>query len=132
MWRWTLKTGKVTILRYTAFQEVGKAAHPSYVEGQMQGGTVQGIGWALNEEFVYDEDGSVLNASFLDYRMPTALDVPMIETVIVETPNPGPSLRPARRGRGLHRSAHGRYRQRHLPRHRATDDPSAHETRGHT
>ncbi len=82
-------TGKVTILRYTATQDVGTAIHPSYVEGQIQGGVVQGIGWALNEEYCYREDGSMTNASFLDYRMPTTLDVPMIETVLVEVPNPG-------------------------------------------
>jgi len=81
-------TGKVTILRYTTIQDAGKAIHPSYVEGQMQGGTVQGIGWALNEEYVFDKSGRMANASFLDYRMPTALDVPMIDTVIVEVPNP--------------------------------------------
>ncbi|MEW5976787.1 MAG: xanthine dehydrogenase family protein molybdopterin-binding subunit [Acidobacteriota bacterium] len=83
------ETGKVTVLRYTAVQDVGKAIHPSYVEGQMQGGVVQGIGWALNEEYVYDEEGRMVNASFLDYRMPTSLDLPMIETIIVEVPNPG-------------------------------------------
>ena len=83
------ETGKVTILRYTAVQDAGKAVHPSYVEGQMQGGVVQGIGWALNEEYYMSEDGRMLNNSFLDYRMPTALDVPMIDTVIVEVPNPG-------------------------------------------
>jgi len=83
------ETGKVTVLRYTAVQDAGKAIHPSYVEGQMQGGVVQGIGWALNEEYVYNESGQMLNASFLDYRMPTSLDLPMIETIIVEVPNPG-------------------------------------------
>ncbi len=82
-------TGKVTILRYTAVQDVGTAIHPSYVEGQIQGGAVQGIGWALNEEYFYDETGRLLNASFLDYRMPTALDVPNIDTILVEVPNPG-------------------------------------------
>jgi CO/xanthine dehydrogenase Mo-binding subunit len=82
------ETGKVTILRFTAVQDAGRAIHPSYVEGQMQGGAVQGIGWALNEEYFYREDGSMANASFLDYRMPTALDVPMIDTIIVEVPNP--------------------------------------------
>ncbi len=81
-------TGKVEILRYTALQNVGKAIHPSYVEGQMQGGVAQGIGWALNEEYVYDADGSLLNASLLDYRMPTTLDLPMIDTVLVEVPWP--------------------------------------------
>ena len=82
-------TGKVTILRYTAVQDAGKAVHPSYVEGQMQGGVVQGIGWALNEEYFFNDQGQMLNASFLDYRMPTALDLPMIDTVIVEVANPG-------------------------------------------
>jgi CO/xanthine dehydrogenase Mo-binding subunit len=82
------ETGKVTILRWTVVQDAGKAIHPSYVEGQMQGGAVQGIGWALNEEYIFDQQGRMTNASFLDYRMPTALDVPMIETVIVEVPNP--------------------------------------------
>ncbi len=82
-------TGKVTILRYTAIQDVGTAIHPSYVEGQIQGGAVQGIGWALNEEYFYDETGRLANASFLDYRMPTTLDVPNIDTILVEVPNPG-------------------------------------------
>jgi CO/xanthine dehydrogenase Mo-binding subunit len=83
------ETGKVSILRYTALQDVGKAIHPAYVEGQLQGGAAQGVGWALNEEYVYDERGRLLNASLLDYRMPTALDLPMIDTVLVEVPNPG-------------------------------------------
>ncbi|MCZ0940843.1 MAG: xanthine dehydrogenase family protein molybdopterin-binding subunit [Caldilineaceae bacterium] len=82
------ETGKVEILRYTAVQDVGKAIHPSNVEGQIQGGVVQGIGWALNEEYIYDDEGHLLNASLLDYRMPTALDLPMIETVLVEVANP--------------------------------------------
>jgi CO/xanthine dehydrogenase Mo-binding subunit len=82
------ETGKVDILRFTAFLDVGTAVHPSYVEGQIQGGTVQGIGWALTEGYVYDDDGTVLNSSFLDYRMPTSLDVPMIEAVMIEVPNP--------------------------------------------
>jgi CO/xanthine dehydrogenase Mo-binding subunit len=83
------ETGKVDILRYTAFQDAGKAVHPDFVEGQIQGGTVQGIGWALNEEYFYDEAGHLKNTSLLDYRMPTILDVPNIEAVILETPNPG-------------------------------------------
>jgi CO/xanthine dehydrogenase Mo-binding subunit len=82
-------TGKVQILRYTTAQDAGKAVHPSYVEGQMQGGAVQGIGWALNEEYIYNEKGEMTNASFLDYRIPTCLDLPMIDAVIVEVPNPG-------------------------------------------
>jgi CO/xanthine dehydrogenase Mo-binding subunit len=82
-------TGKVDILRYTALQDVGKAVHPSYVEGQMQGGAVQGIGWALNEEYFFNDQGHMANSSFLDYRMPTSLDLPMIDTVVVEVANPG-------------------------------------------
>ena len=82
-------TGKVTVLRFTATQDAGKAIHPSYVEGQMQGGVVQGIGWALNEEYYMNDEGSMVNSSFLDYRMPTSLDLPMIDTVIVEVANPG-------------------------------------------
>ena len=82
-------TGKVEILRYTTSQDAGRAIHPSYVEGQMQGGAVQGIGWALNEEYMYNDDGEMTNASFLDYRIPTSFDLPMIDAVIVEVPNPG-------------------------------------------
>ena len=82
-------TGKVGILRYTALQDAGKAVHPSYVEGQIQGGAVQGIGWALNEEYFFNDQGQMVNSSFLDYRMPTSLDLPMIDTVIVEVANPG-------------------------------------------
>ena len=82
------ETGKVNILRYTCVQDAGKAVHPAYVEGQMQGGAVQGIGWALNEEYLFDEQGVLENAGFLDYRIPVASDLPMIDTVIVEVPNP--------------------------------------------
>ena len=82
-------TGLARVVRYTAVQDAGKAVHPAYVEGQMQGGAVQGIGWALNEEYVYGGDGRLQNPGFLDYRMPVASDLPMIDTVIVEVPNPG-------------------------------------------
>ena len=82
------ETGEVTILRYTTAQDAGTAIHPSYVEGQMQGGVVQGIGWALNEEYIYDDEGHLLNPGFLDYRVPVASDLPMIDTVVVEVPNP--------------------------------------------
>ena len=121
-------TGLVTVLRYTAFQDVGRALNPIAVEGQMSGSVVQGIGWALMEGFDYGPDGRLRNASLLDYRMPTALDVPPIECVIIETPVPGvpygvrgvgevPIVPPARGDR-----------QRHRPRHRRThpayaDDP---------
>ena len=83
------ETGSTKVLRYTVFQDAGKAIHPSYVEGQMQGGAVQGIGWALNEEYIYGEDGKLQNSGFLDYRIPVSSDLPMIETVILEIPNPG-------------------------------------------
>jgi len=83
------ETGKTTILRCTPFTDVGKAIHPDYVEGQIQGGTAQGIGWALNEEYFMSDDGKVMNASLLDYRMPTSLDLPMIDPVVVEVFNPG-------------------------------------------
>jgi CO/xanthine dehydrogenase Mo-binding subunit len=82
------ETGKVTILRYVAAQDVGKAIHPSYVEGQIQGGVAQGIGWALNEEYIYDKNGRLDNPGFLDYRVPVAPDIPMIDAVLVEVPNP--------------------------------------------
>jgi CO/xanthine dehydrogenase Mo-binding subunit len=83
------ETGKVTILRFVAAQDVGRAIHPSYVEGQIQGGVTQGIGWALNEEYIYDAKGHMENPGFLDYRIPVASDLPMIEPVMVEVPNPG-------------------------------------------
>ena len=83
------ETGKATVERFTVVQDVGKAIHPSYVEGQMQGGSVQGIGWALNEEYFMNDSGTMTNSSLLDYRMPTSLDLPMIDTVIVEVANPG-------------------------------------------
>src|SRR5438132_2940711 len=82
------ETGRVTILRYTMAQDAGRAIHPSYVEGQYQGGAAQGIGWALNEEYVYGKDGRLQNAGFLDYRIPVCSDLPMIDTVILEIPNP--------------------------------------------
>jgi CO/xanthine dehydrogenase Mo-binding subunit len=82
------ETGKVSILRYTTFLDAGTAAQPAYVEGQMQGAALQGIGWALNEEYYYNDEGTMTNSTFLDYRMPTSLDLPMIDTVIIEVPNP--------------------------------------------
>ncbi|MEF3046427.1 xanthine dehydrogenase family protein molybdopterin-binding subunit [Pseudotabrizicola sp. L79] len=83
------ETGRTTVLRYLVVQDAGTAIHPAYVEGQYQGGAAQGIGWALNEEYVYGPDGRLQNAAFLDYRIPVASDLPMIDTVIVEVPNPG-------------------------------------------
>ena len=81
------ETGKTDVINYTVIQDVGKAIHPSYVEGQMQGGAAQGIGWALNEEYFMNEDGVMLNSSYLDYRMPIALDLPMIDTIMIEVPS---------------------------------------------
>ena len=82
------ETGRASIVRYTAIQDAGTAVHPAYVEGQMEGGAVQGIGWALNEEYIYGADGRLENPGFLDYRIPVCSDLPMIDTVIVEVPNP--------------------------------------------
>jgi CO/xanthine dehydrogenase Mo-binding subunit len=84
-----IETGKIDIVKVTAFQDAGTAIHPDYVEGQIQGGTVQGIGWALNEEYFMGSDGAIQNTSLLDYRMPTSLDLPMIDSVVIEVPNPG-------------------------------------------
>jgi CO/xanthine dehydrogenase Mo-binding subunit len=83
------ETGRTIVTRYTVIQDAGKAIHPSYVEGQYQGGAAQGIGWALNEGYVYGEDGIMQNPGFLDYRMPVCSDLPMIDTKIIEIPNKG-------------------------------------------
>jgi xanthine dehydrogenase molybdenum-binding subunit len=85
-------TGKVTVLRYTTVTDVGTAMHPSYVEGQIQGGAVQGVGMSLTEEYFYDDQGILRNSSLLDYRMPTTLDVPMIDAILIEVPNPSHPL----------------------------------------
>ncbi len=83
------ETGATKVLRYTVVQDAGKAIHPDYVEGQFQGGAAQGIGWALNEEYIYGEDGRLQNPGFLDYRVPVCSDLPFIDTQILEIPNPG-------------------------------------------
>ena len=90
---WTLRSIP-KLARWTSFdtprsRTPAKRYIPSYVEGQIQGGAVQGIGWALNEEYYFGDDGTMQNSTFLDYRMPTSLDLPMIDTVIVEVANPG-------------------------------------------
>ena len=113
------------ILRYTAVQDVGRAIQPSYVEGQVQGGAAQGIGWALNEEYIYNANGKMDNAGFLDYRCPVASDLPMIEAVLVEVPNPRHPFGVTRRWRGADRAADGRGGQCDLRRHRAADARSA-------
>jgi hypothetical protein len=110
------ETGKVTILRFVAAQDVGCAIHPSYVEGQIQGGVAQGIGWALNEEYIYDAKGRLDNAGFLDYRVPVASDMPMIEPILVGA-EPGPPLWRQGGRRGQHRAADGGDRQRDRQRH---------------
>jgi CO/xanthine dehydrogenase Mo-binding subunit len=81
------ETGRVEVVRYTAVQDAGRAIHPAYVEGQIQGGVAQGVGWALNEEYIYDGDGHMENPGFLDYRIPLASDLPMIDTIVIEVPN---------------------------------------------
>jgi CO/xanthine dehydrogenase Mo-binding subunit len=83
------ETGKTKVIRYTVIQDAGKAIHPDYVEGQFQGAAAQGIGWALNEEYIYGADGRLQNAGFLDYRIPVCSDLPFIDTQILEIPNPG-------------------------------------------
>jgi len=82
------ETGSTRVIRYTVIQDAGKAIHPDYVEGQFQGGAAQGIGWALNEEYIYGDDGTLQNAGFLDYRIPVCSDLPFIDTQILEIPNP--------------------------------------------
>ena len=119
------ETGAAKVVRYTIAQDAGKAIHPAYVEGQFQGGAAQGIGWALNEEYIYGDDGRLQNPGFLDYRIPVASDLPMIDTVIVEVPNPGPPLWRARRRRDLHRAAARRHRQRGQPGRRRAHDGAA-------
>ena len=111
-------TGCVTVGRYTAAQDVGTAIHPSYVEGQLQGGAVQGVGWALNEEYIYNAKGTLENPGFLDYRMPVASDLPMIETILVEVPNPQHPYGVRGVGEVPIIPPHRRRRQRHRPRDR--------------
>jgi CO/xanthine dehydrogenase Mo-binding subunit len=118
------ETGQVTIERYTAMQDVGKAIHPSYVEGQIQGGAVQGIGWALNEEYIYNDKGQMENPGFLDYRCPVASPADD-RGGAGRSAQPAASVRRPRRGRGADHSADGRDRQRHPPRHRRADAASA-------
>ena len=83
------ETGHTQVKRYTVIQDAGKAIHPDYVEGQFQGAAAQGIGWALNEEYIYGKDGRLQNPGFLDYRIPVCSDLPFIDTQILEIPNPG-------------------------------------------
>jgi carbon-monoxide dehydrogenase large subunit len=84
-------TGKVTLLRYVVGEDCGHMINPAVVEGQIAGGVVQGIGGALLEELAYDADGNPVATTFMDYLLPTAAEVPVIEYAHVETaPGPGP------------------------------------------
>jgi CO/xanthine dehydrogenase Mo-binding subunit len=83
-----VETGEIELVRLAIVQDVGRALNPALVEGQMRGGTTQGIGWALFEELVHDEHGQLATGSFLDYAIPVAERVPEIETMIVEVPAP--------------------------------------------
>jgi CO/xanthine dehydrogenase Mo-binding subunit len=81
------ETGEVKVLDYVAAQDVGKAINPAEVEGQIHGGVTQGLGWALYEELVYDENGTLVSGSLMDYALQTASQVPPIEVVLVEVPS---------------------------------------------
>lgn len=81
------KTGAVKILKYVAVDDVGNAINPMIIEGQLHGGIAQGIGQALMEECRYDESGLPIAASFLDYAIPRATDVPRVEVALIETPS---------------------------------------------
>ena len=83
-----LQTGGLTILRYVVAEDCGRIINPMVVDGQVQGGVVQGLGGALLEHLVYDENGQLLATSFMDYLLPTAADVPTIEIAHIETPSP--------------------------------------------
>jgi CO/xanthine dehydrogenase Mo-binding subunit len=82
------ETGRVTVLGQVIAQDVGRALNPALVEGQMHGGTAQGLGWALLEELRYDEGGQLVTGTFVDYALPSTTDVPPIGTEIVEVPAP--------------------------------------------
>jgi carbon-monoxide dehydrogenase large subunit len=83
-------TGAVKLLRYIVAEDCGPMINPNVVEGQIAGGTVQGIGGALYEHLAYDVDGNPVATTFMDYLLPTAAEVPVIEYGHVETPSPGP------------------------------------------
>jgi carbon-monoxide dehydrogenase large subunit len=84
-----VQTGQVTLTRYIVSEDVGPMINPNVVEGQIAGGTVQGIGGALLENMVYDDGGNPLSSTFVDYLLPTATEVPLIEYGHVEIPGPG-------------------------------------------
>ena len=126
-----LATGAVTLLRYIVSEDCGPMINPNVVEGQIDGGTVQGIGGALLEHLAYDEDGNPVATTFIDYLLPTMAEIPVIEHVHLETPGPGPGrLQGCRRRRRHRRAAGGRQRRRRRPRPvRRRDHPPAGDTR---
>ena len=81
------ETGEVRVLDYVAIQDVGLAINPALVEGQIHGGVTQGLGWALFENMVYDENGQLLTSNLMDYALPHSYDVPNISTILVEVPS---------------------------------------------
>ncbi len=81
------ETGELRVLDYIAAQDVGRAINPAEVEGQIHGGVVQGIGWALFEGMTYDEQGQLLTATLMDYALPHSQDVPTITPILVEVPS---------------------------------------------
>jgi CO/xanthine dehydrogenase Mo-binding subunit len=82
------ETGQVDLVKLLEAQDVGFAINPKSVEGQIQGGAVQGFGYAVTEELLFDDEGRAINTAFLDYRLPTSYDTPDVDAVIVEVPNP--------------------------------------------
>jgi CO/xanthine dehydrogenase Mo-binding subunit len=82
------ESGAVGVLHYVIVQDVGKALNPAIVEGQLHGGATQGLGWALREAMQFDDMGQNLTGTFLDYALPTSLDTPVFETILVEVPAP--------------------------------------------
>ena len=83
-----VETGHVTLTRYIVSEDVGPMINPNVVEGQIAGGTVQGIGGALLESMVYDDDGNPLSSTFVDYLLPTATEVPRSSTATSRSPDP--------------------------------------------
>ena len=114
-----IETGQVELLRYVVAEDCGPMINPNVVEGQIAGGTVQGIGGVLLEDFPWDEEGNPLATTFVDYLLPTSTEVPIIEYVHTEgSPGPGPGRVQGRRRGRRDRRARGR-RERDRRRARA-------------